>query len=261
MTVDPHVPAQWTPAPWTPPPPAPVTRKTSVIVSVLVTAVVFAVLCSGLGFTGGYAAGYFGERPRNSAAVPGSTASPSAPAPAVGPSTPLTSRSPAPIPVGNGTALRSRLAPHDAVTTYPIDDSTNGLETVDQLAKGSADLLAQLQSWGCAGAAENEWLGADGVAVNTRLIQFRTAQGAGDYWNVADLRTRSSGLTDAWPITGVHNGWGYQNPTRDDNGWHDVGFLYADGPIVIQMPIYTYGPFDWPSEIALMQKQIDALAA
>ena len=37
------------------------------------------------------------------------------------------------------------------------------------------NLLAQLQSWGCAGAAENEWLGADGVVVDTRLVQFRTS--------------------------------------------------------------------------------------
>jgi hypothetical protein len=182
--------------------------------------------------------------------------------------TPTKSAAPvvAAIALGDGAALKAHLAkPTAGAKTFTIDNSSSGVETLDQFVKNSfpdsPDEKGILQTRGFEVVAENNWRGTDGVSVNTQLIQFANVDGAvghvlGQHGAYADDTT----VTNTYALAGLSNGWGYERPTLDEYGNRAAILTCNMGNIVIVMFIFTPGQLDRAAELADMQRQVAALA-
>ncbi len=229
-------------------PPTPPKRRTGMIIGIVIAVVV--VLC-----IGGLVA--IGASDNNGTSTKGSKA----------PTTTPTTAPPAvvSIPLGDGTALKSHLAkPPTGAKSFTIDNSTAGVETLDQFVKNSfpdsPDEKGILQTRGFEVVAENNWRGTNGVSVNTQLIQFKDADGAvshvvGQHGAYADDKT----ITATYALPGLTNGYGYERPALDKYGNRGAILSCAVGNIVIVMFIFTPGQLDRPSELADIQRQVAAL--
>ncbi len=170
------------------------------------------------------------------------------------------------IAPGDGPGLAAHLAkPPTGAKILPIDNSTGGVQTLDQYIKNSyPDSTKEkgiLQSRGFAVAAENDWRGTDGVQVDTQLLQFGTADGAQSHIDgqhaalVADKT-----VTKTYTLPRPDAGYGYERSGLDKVGDRQAIFMCQMGPIVIVMTIYTPGQFDVLAEEAILQFQVAALA-
>ena len=170
------------------------------------------------------------------------------------------------IPLGDGAELKKHLAalPKGA-KTIKIDNSTGGVQTLDQyMANSFPDSPSErgfLVTRGFEVAAENDWTGSDGITVDTQLLQFKDANGSeshvlGQHGAYQDDST----VTDSYDLPGFEYGFGHEKSALDKYGNRTAIFLCKDGPIAIVMTIYTPGQFDRPAELAIVQRQVAALA-
>ena len=171
------------------------------------------------------------------------------------------------IPLGDGAELKKHLAalPKGAKNTK-IDNSTGGIQTLDQyVANSFPDSSTErglLVTRGFEVAAENDWTGSDGITVDTQLLQFKDASGSESHvLGQQGAYEADSTVTDSYNLPDFEYGFGHEKSALDKYGNRAAIFLCKDGPIVIVITIYTPGQFDRPAELAIVQRQVAALAA
>jgi hypothetical protein len=169
------------------------------------------------------------------------------------------------IALGDGVALKGYLAkPPTGAKSYPIDNSTGGIQTLAQFVKNSfpdsPEEKGFLTQRDFKVAVENNWTGKDAITVDTQLIQFGAVDGAtshvlGQHGAIVDDPT----VDDNYAIPSLDHGYGYETKTLDKYGNHRVIMMCQVGNIVIEMFIFTPGQIDRAGELAIMQRQVTAL--
>jgi hypothetical protein len=225
-------------------------------VAVVVTAAVLAAL---VGFGGGLVSGYALHSGKATPAVAAAGGTSATPAPST------TLATPAAVPSGDGTALLAKVLPVPAgAKNVTVSGSTGGVMSLDQflqreypdnpLEKG------RMQSRDFLVAAQREWVDSSGVEVHIQLIQFGAADGAeSDVLGQANAYSHDSEVTGTFTLSAPH-GTGYEKSKFDPAGNRRMILLAQDGPIAVFVYLYTPTSLDRPSAIALMQRQLAALA-
>ena len=203
-----------------------------------------AALCGG----GGYLVGGIGGRATAEARDYATAADPIA-------HTAVTPRPPRPLVIGDGAALRTRLAPAPAgARVIPP-----GSRPVDQIMDPAVDSRI-FGALGLATMAAGTWIDADATEVRTTLLEYRS---------VAEARAMISGVdqafaggpavTDRFAIPGLDVCYGYDEPAFDPDGNRRSTVLCADEEVAIVLTFYVPGTLDQHTEIAALQRQIDTL--
>jgi hypothetical protein len=243
---------------WTPPPPpspwsTPTPAKRGVGVGLLIGAIIATAAVCGT-------AGYFTGK-----ATSGSSSSAGKSSTETGPRVTQSAAPAQPaIALGDGAGLKAHLVPPPAgAKTYPVDDSTNGVMTIDQFVKaafdGDADERARLVQRGFEVAAENDW-SKSSVEYSTQLIQFSAPAGAEGY--VTGQHSAFLDDTDVkanYTIPGVTLGYGFEKPAFDSLGNRRAILICQAKNIVIVLFVYTPGQFDRNAEAAVLSAQLTAL--
>ena len=110
-------------------------------------------------------------------------------------------------------------------------------------------------------AAQSEWVTKAGIEVHDQVVQFGSPDGAQSY----ALGQESAYKTDGdWPqnfaIPGLTLGYGFEDPTLDQDGNRLAVLMCQDGPFTVIEFFFTPAAFDRTSEIAVLQSQVDALS-
>lgn len=245
-------PAGATPTPWSAS--APPQRRGVGVGALIAFLVVTALVFSGVGFAAGRAS-------RSSTTTASSTTGSATKAP-----TKTTQPTVAVIPPGDGAALRAHLiTPPAGSKKLTTSGATDDVMSLDQFLKKYFDTdsteRGRLVSRKFEVAAQSEWVTKAGIEVHDQVVQFGSADGAQSY----ALGQESAYKTDGdwpqnFPIPGVTLGYGFEDPTLDADGNRLAVLMCQDGPFTVIEFFFTPTAFDRPSEIAVLQNQIAALA-
>ena len=232
-------------------PPAPKKSRTGLIITLVI--VVVALICVG----GVVAVALSGKSDKDNAtttSTSGTGGTKTTPKPTV-----------VAIAPGDGTTLESYIVkPPSGAKTYPVDNSSKGVQTLEQFVKNdfpdSSNELGILQTRGFKVVAETDWSGKDGIEVDTQLIQFGDSDGALSHINGQHgAYLDSADVTDSYSLPGLENSYGYEQSKIDSSGNRTVTLMSPIGSIVVLIEIYTPGQFDRAAELAFMTKQLAAL--
>jgi hypothetical protein len=206
-----------------------------------------AVLCAAGGFLLGSASGRASTRTATLASADNRVAPM-----AIHPSPPV------PLIRGDQSALTRRLvAPPDGAEIKSVTPNT--------VIVPGVDAAAVLQTLGAKAVIGTDWVGVDSVEVRTSLVEFTAVSGANSF--VYDLDqvivapTASATVTGHFSIRGISACVGADDDNLDPTGRRSSTLLCADGEIAIVLTVLTPGVPDDRSDIAALQRQIDALAS
>lgn len=169
------------------------------------------------------------------------------------------------IPMGDGSALKSKiLPPSPGSTSYPVDNSTNGVMNLTQYAKhyfaGSTIQSGRLTQEGFRVAASTDYVRPDGLEVATHLVQFADATGARAYVESEKAAwAANGGITSTFPISGTEDATGYAMSATDSLGNRRTVMYEHVGNIAVVVNAYTKKQIDQAADAALLRQQIAAI--
>jgi len=169
------------------------------------------------------------------------------------------------IALGDGTALKGALLARPAGSKeLQPEGGSNGVFTLKQFVKESFDNdqseIGRLQERGFQVAAEEEWI-SDGIEIHIQLLQFTASSGALSYVEGQHgAYLDDSSVTDNYTVSGVRNGYGYEEDALDKLNNRRATLMCTQGNVAIVVFVFTPDQFDRPSEAAVLQKQSDKLA-
>jgi hypothetical protein len=229
----------------TPGPQPPARRRGRLVWAVVATVAVITILLGGGAFATGVLAGrdYENRSPNTLAKLPPATS----------------------VALGDGQALRAYLMPSPSgAHALTMPDSAFGVQTPSQFATTdfaqSIDETAWLTGRHLEVVAGSDWLGSDGVQVDTRILQFHDANGAYGYVTGQHSAFETDPTVTNWyGLATTANADRFEMSHLDKAGDRRVILLGTDGPIALFMEFFTPHAFDAPAELAAYQRQFAAL--
>jgi len=165
----------------------------------------------------------------------------------------------------SGDDLRSRLAaaPPGARVTTPGGTVEDQETFVDQHFQAWSTIFAsdRLDDLGFTTAAVLDWTGTDGTTVSVALAEFDTRAHAASFASDNDrIESTSNDITGRVTIPGTPDCWIYQNAHLDQDGNRRALLDCVDHSVDVLLFFFPVHDFDAGSEVALLQRQLDALA-
>jgi len=245
---------QPTTTPWQTQPPK--QRRTGLIVAIVV--IVLVVLCGGL-ITVGVVVSKSGTK-TNAADCSGGGSGTTSGGGGGGSTTP----SKPTIALGDSAALKAALLPYPSGAKHlSVDGGDNGVFTLDQFNKtyfgGDSDEKSRLQERGFQVAVEKQWISKN-IEVHIQLIQFADSDGAKAYVDGQhDAYTSDSSVTSTYDVSGIDDGYGYEESALDKLGNRRATLMGMQDRIAIVVFIFTPNQFDRSSEDSILTSQGAAL--